>query len=105
MTADEITQRESELYSIPMGPERWDGEFELTHEKALCPEYKHDGQAVPFREWMAALRESSKTTGVDWDEVTRSEYYEGQPETWLSAYDDGLTPEEAISADMEYWEA
>jgi len=104
MTITEIQDREEYLKSIPMGPERWTGEYDLKKAKAACEDYKCAEQEKSFREWLKDLARASKDTGAFDSEESRASYYEGQAEIWVDYYDEGETAEDAVSEDMSYWD-
>ncbi len=105
MTTVEIATEEVRLKSLEMGPERWEGEYRLKEAKAACAEYKSANQEKTFQEWLKDLITASRETEAVWDkDETRAEYYEGQPNIWIDAYDDGVSAEDAVAEDMSYWE-
>jgi len=105
MNLQEINERNAYLQTLPMGPERWQGDLDLRQQKADCPEYRYSSQKLSFAEWMRKLSEESKTYGVSWgSDQNRADYYEGQPEAWVDYYDGGDSPRMAIDSDMECWD-
>jgi len=104
MTPREIAEREAELNALPMQPIRWRGERELNKEKSNCSEYKSQHQTITFFAWIQELKDASKQSAAGhWDELTRSSYYEGQPQAWIEYYDGGYSAEDAVDEDRSYW--
>jgi hypothetical protein len=60
-------------------------------------------QGELFDEWLAELAKASIRLVHGWDEDLRRGFYEGQPSAWRNYYNAGLTPEDAVRADMAEW--